>query len=62
MVSSIHGNAGWPPASHPAQVGSRETLGEIENDGDSDDVAGAVKATAPKGLPEYLGSRVDTLA
>ena len=62
MISSVQGSAGWAPASHAPQVAAAETRGEIENDGDSDDVAASVKAPASRILPSYLGGRIDTLA
>ncbi len=62
MIPSIQGNAGWLPTNHAPQVAARETPGEIENDGDSDDVAGSVKAPVSRNLPGYLGGRIDTLA
>jgi hypothetical protein len=62
MISSIHGNAGWLPASHASQVSSSEVPGERENDGDSDDVAGRAKAAASGGFPGYMGNKINTLA
>ncbi len=61
MISSIQGNAGWLPAGHASPVSSPEVRGEIENDGDSDDVAGSVKA-ASRRFPESMGNRINTLA
>jgi hypothetical protein len=62
MISPIQGNASWLPASHASQVSSREMPGEMEHDGDSDDVAGAVKSTAAWSQPRHMGSRINTLA
>ena len=67
MISSIQGNAGWLPANHTPQVASRETAGEVENDGDSDDAARSVEAAASRNLPQFnlplfVGGRIDTLA
>jgi len=62
MISSINGNAGWLPANHASHVASPEVRGEMENDGDSDDVAPAAKAPASGGFPGYMGNRINTLA
>ena len=62
MISSIQGNAGWTPTSRAPQVAASETRGEIENDGDRDDVARSVRAPASRILPSYLGGRIDTSA
>ena len=62
MISSIHGNAGWLPASHASQVASPEVPGEMENDGDRDDAARPVNAAGSQGLPGHMGNRINTLA
>jgi hypothetical protein len=62
MISSIHGNASWLPASHASQVASREVPGEMEHDGDRDDIAGAVKTTSASSFPGYVGTKINTLA
>jgi len=63
MISSIQSSAGWLPASHAPQVSPPEVRGEVENDGDGDDVSGSVKAAAAsRSLPAYLGNRINTLA
>lgn len=60
MISSIQGNASWLPASHASQVSSPEVRGDMENDGDRDDVSGA--AAASWSLPAHVGNRINTLA
>ena len=62
MISPIQGNASWLPASHASQVTSPEIPGEVENDGDRDDVAGPVKAMGSWSLPAHMGSKINTLA
>jgi len=62
MVSSIQGNSSWLQTSHSQQATSPEVRGEVENDGDSDDAAGAVKPASSRALPEYLGNKLNTLA
>ncbi len=62
MISSIQGYASGLPASHAAQAASPEVAGEAENDGDRDDVAGAVKAMSPGMFPAHVGSKINTLA
>ncbi len=63
MISSIQSSAGWLPASHASQVPSPEVRGEVENDGDGDDVSGSLKATAAsRSLPAYMGNKINTLA
>ncbi len=62
MISSVQGSPGWLPANHASQVSAPEVPGEMENDGDSDDVAPAVKAPANRSFPEHMGNRINTLA
>ena len=62
MISSINDSAGWLPANHASQVSRPEVPGEKENDGDSDDVAPQVKASAAASFPEYMGNRINALA
>ena len=62
MISSIQGNAGGLPATAVLQVGSGEVPGEMEHDGDMDEVASTPKATAAWSPPTHLGKRIDTLA
>jgi len=62
MISSINGNAGWLPPHQAAQVASHEVPGEMENDGDRDDVAATAKAPASGGFPGFMGNRINTLA
>ena len=57
MISSVHGNAGWLPASHASQVASPEVPGEMENDGDRDDAARRVNAAGSQSLPRAYGKQ-----
>ena len=62
MISSIQGSASWLPASHASQVASPEVPGEMENDGDRDDVAGSAKTTGSWSFPGHMGNKINTLA